>query len=170
MKTFKTADGKAWDIRINVAAIKKVRDLVKVDLYAMLGEGFQSLAKLLNDPVTLVDVVYVLCKDQADKDGVTDEDFGRGMAGNVILDATNAFTEELVDFFPNPSVREQLRDALRKSKRVMDLMLAKTAKDLGEIDPEKEAAKIIATLESKSPSGNLPASSGSILDLSPSEN
>ena len=58
------------------------------------------LEQLSTDPILLCDVVYVLCKPEADQQNVTDEQFGQAMAGDAIEHATTALLEELVDFFP----------------------------------------------------------------------
>ena len=58
------------------------------------------LEKLINDPILLCDVIYCVCMEEADSRGVSDEDFGRAMAGDAIELATTALLEELVDFFP----------------------------------------------------------------------
>lgn len=111
MKTFNDSTGREWQVAVNVAAVKRVRDLLDVDLLTA-GDGklFQRLAE---DPVLLTDVVYALCKPQADKAEITDEEFGRGMAGEVIDNAVSALLPELVDFFPSPR-RAILQKALAK--------------------------------------------------------
>ena len=55
---------------------------------------------MTGDPVLLVDLLYCICKVQADAAGVTDEEFGAGLAGDSIQAATDAFLDELIDFFP----------------------------------------------------------------------
>ncbi len=66
MKTFTDNAGRTWTVSINVAAIKRVRGLLDVDLYKLVDDGFQPLSKLVSDPVQLADVLYCLCKDEAD--------------------------------------------------------------------------------------------------------
>jgi hypothetical protein len=164
MHSFVANDQRTWEIAINVAAIKRVRGLLRIDLYALVDDGFQSLGKLVSDPVTLADVLYGLCKDQADKLGVTDEEFGRALAGDAIARAADAFVEELIDFFPDARARESLRKAIQAGKTVRDKVLAHAETVLQTIDPEIEAQKWISS------SGNLPGSSASIPVRSPSAN
>lgn len=68
-----------------------------IDLYQLVNDGFTSLAKLVSDPVQLADVLYCLCKVEAEARQVSDEDFGRGLAGDAITLAADAFVEELID-------------------------------------------------------------------------
>ena len=77
MHSFVDNSRRTWEVAINVAAVKRIRGLLGIDLYALVDDGFKSLSKLVSDPVTLADVLYCLCKDQADKQSITDEDFGR---------------------------------------------------------------------------------------------
>ncbi len=108
MKTFKDNEGRTWTVAVNVAAVKRVRALCGVDLASAVEtspDGKLSasvLSQLATDPVLLVDVLYALSKDEAEKRGVTDEDFGKAMSGDVLDLAVTALIDEIVDFFPNP--------------------------------------------------------------------
>jgi len=115
MRTFKDNAGRDWTIAVNVDVIQRVRDLLKVDLLTVL-EG-ELTQKLIDDPILLCNVVYVVCKPEADAKNVTDQDFGRSMAGDAIDAATTALLEELVDFFPRAR-RGLLATALKKLREV----------------------------------------------------
>lgn len=121
MRHFKDNTGRQWAVEINVAAVKRVRDVLGVDLLGALdGRLIQDLA---DDPVLLVDILYVLCRAQADAACVTDEDFGRSMAGDALDAAAAAFLEELVDFFPGAR-RGLLRKALGKFQALQSAAMA----------------------------------------------
>jgi hypothetical protein len=66
MHSFRDNVGRVWTVTINVAAVKRVRGLVGVDLYKLVDDGFKPLAALVSDPVQLADVLFCLCKDEAD--------------------------------------------------------------------------------------------------------
>ena len=100
MKTFTDNAGRTWTVVVNVDAIKRVRGLLSVDLLSIV-EG-TLIDRLIRDPVLLCDIVYAVCKPEADARGISDEEFGRSMAGDAIEHATTALLEELVDFFPSP--------------------------------------------------------------------
>ncbi len=108
MKQFTDSKKRRWDVSVTVAAIKRVRTLLEVDLLDILGNG-ELITKLVTDPVLLVDVLYVMCKPQADEQGVSDEQFGEAMAGEPINDATRALLEDLANFSPNPAIRKNMR-------------------------------------------------------------
>lgn len=135
MKSFKDRTGRAWLIEVNVTAIKKVRALCDgLDLVNMIqfdGERPNTavLDRLSSDPVLLVDLIYVLCKDQADQDKITDEEFGRRMNGDAIEAATTALLEEMIDFFPEAKRRllrlilDQAEAMTQKMRETSDLIL-----------------------------------------------
>ena len=165
MKVFKDAAGREWTVEINVQAIKRVRGLIDVDL--MDAVGGDLIERLLGDPVLLCDVVYCLCKPEADERGISDEEFGRAMAGDAIESATGALLEELVDFFP-PKKRALLRKAMDKLERFQDAAIELAHKKLD--DPELEArleTELDRLAVHGSSCGDLPESLDSIRDPSP---
>lgn len=127
MKPFKDNKDREWQVDVNVTAVKRVKGLLGVDLLTA-GDGklFQDLAR---DPVLLTDVVYALCKPQADELKITDEDFGRAMAGEAIDNAVCALMPELVDFFPSPR-RAILQKALEKFQKLEAMTVDATEKAL----------------------------------------
>ena len=154
MKPFTDSANRTWTVTINVDAIKRVRSLLGIDLLKVLDDGCKLLADLHDDPVLLVDVLYCLCKLQADTLKVSDEDFGRAMFGDAILSAHTALIQELADFFPSARQREAIKKVIGKTSQVVDRLLDHAELKIDEVDPEAVAQKLIAS------SGNSPASSG----------
>lgn len=150
MHAFTDASGRVWELCINVSAAKRVRGLLNVDLYKVVDDGFKPLAELLGDPIQLADLLYVLCKDQAEAKQISDEDFGRALYGDVIHSASDAFLEELVDFFPNPRVRQGLRKVIEKSGKMRDLMVERAEVMIDQVNVEEEVNALIGS------SGNVP--------------
>jgi hypothetical protein len=96
--SFQDSTGQGWDVVIDFAAVKRLRGALNIDLCA-LADGVPTLgARLSVDVVLMVDALYVLCRRQAEDRQVSDEDFGRAVAG-VFAAATAAFWQELTDFF-----------------------------------------------------------------------
>ncbi len=169
MKTFTDNEKRDWTVEINVAALKRVRGLTGVDLMDILGGSL--IERLIRDPVLLCDVLYAACRPQAQERNLSDEDFGRAMAGDAIEHATAALLEELVSFCPSPRDRRSLGRVLDATRRVMD-----RARDLvelriegGELDRAIDAALEelprpgagVATETLGGSSGAAPASSAS---------
>lgn len=159
MRTFKDNAGRTWTVNINVATLKRVRGLTGVDLMQVI-EG-TLIEKLIRDPVLLCDVVYAVCKPEADAatPPVSDEEFGRAMAGDAIEAATTAVLEELVGFCPSPRDRANLGRVLQATKKVMERArdLVEKKLDSGELD--RLADRLLETAGASSTSA--PASSAS---------
>jgi hypothetical protein len=153
MKTFTDNLDRSWDVAIDVTTIKRVRDLVGVDLLEIVDGSL--IEKLIRDPVLLCDVVYAVCKPQADERDppVTDDEFGRAMAGDVIEHATTALLEDLVSFCPSPRDRTNLGRVLEATNRVMDRArdLVEQKLDSGELEQMAEQALASAGSSSGSP-------------------
>lgn len=134
MRSFKDIQGRQWSVEINVTAIKRVRGLTGEDLMQVI-EG-TLIEKLIRDPVLLCDVVYAICKPEADSRSVSDEEFGKAMAGDAIEAATTAVLEELVGFCPSPRDRANLGRVLQATRKVMDRArdLVEKKLDSGELD------------------------------------
>ena len=106
MRQFTDTKERVWKVELNVRQMKRVRDILGIDLVNVIQAGkdgavaTDTLDRVANDPILLVDILWVLCEGQAKAAGVTDDDFGSSLAGDSIADATRAFLDELVDFFP----------------------------------------------------------------------
>jgi hypothetical protein len=163
MKTFTDNAGRSWSITINVDAVRRTRTLVGVDLMGIV-DG-KLLEKLIADPVLLCDCIYALCKPQADQAKVSDEEFGRAMAGDAIDAATTALLEELVGFFPQGR-RRVLAKALAKLKSLEAMATSHAEARLDSPELDQRLAAIIknamAPAVSGSSSSSLPASAASI--------
>ena len=138
MKTFKDNAGRTWTIAINVDAVKRVRDLLDEDLLDIK----QVLERLMVDPILLCDVIYCVCKPQADAEKISDVDFAKAMAGDSIAHAKTALVEELVNFSPDPRDRENLGKAIEKFNAMADRAreVIKTRLDSPTLSREIEAA------------------------------
>jgi len=104
MRSFKDSEGREWQVAINISSIKRVRESLKlngenIDLLAPLVGTPPLITRLFIDLCLLVDVLYVLCRSQANERQLSDEDFGAAIAGEEAKAAYEAFFEELMDFF-----------------------------------------------------------------------
>ncbi len=143
MRTFNDNAGRTWTLAVNVDAVRRVRSIVNVDLLEAV-EG-KLIEKLVGDPILLCDVIYVICKPEADQRSITDEDFGRSMAGDAIDHATTSLLEELVDFFPK-SRRALLTKALGKFRQLETKAIQLVDKQLD--DPNLEE-KVLGQLQQR---------------------
>ena len=114
MQKFVDSHGRVWVIEINAAVIKRVRALTGINLYEVV-DG-ELMEKLESDIVLFCDLLYAICKPQADRDQISDEQFGEGLAGDVIDEATTAFIEAMLQFLPERH-RHRTRRAVAKQQR-----------------------------------------------------
>jgi hypothetical protein len=146
MRTFVDAKGQTWGLSVHVGSIHRVRDLVGVNLLEVV-EG-KLLERLASDPETLVNVIYALCKPEADKQNISDVQFGESLVGDAIDGATKALYEALTDFFPSRQ-RQLMAKALAKTNQWQDRALAK---GLEMLDSPELDAKLEKLLNSSSTS------------------
>ena len=125
MKTFTDKKKRKWEIEVTVGTVKRVRDLIDVDLVKVL-EG-DLIERLRLDPELLVNVIYALCKPQADERKISDEDFGQAMNGLSIDGALAALFVELADFFPSPT-RQLIHLAAKKTESLTRIAIETAAK------------------------------------------
>ena len=138
MRTFQDSAGRTWTIAVNVDAVKRVKALLGEDMLDI--EHF--FPRLLADPILLCDTLFAILKPQAEAQNVTDIDFARAMAGDAIAHARKALVEDYVDFFPDASQRELLREALARYGELTLQMkeLAKARLKRASLPPEIEKA------------------------------
>lgn len=122
MPVFK-ANGKEWKVSLDAPTITELRKELEVDFGAVDGKVFERMEA---DPVLLVNVLWVICRGQAN--GMKDEDFGRALVGDAIEDATKALNQAWLDFFPTGK-RSLLLSLSQKqaalTDKAMELAIAK---------------------------------------------
>ena len=124
MPKFVDREERSWQVAINVASMKRVKDATGINLGMLLVDNMKPLADLMQDPIMLVDVIYVLCKPDADKRGISDVEFGESLAGESFEKACDAFMEALIDFFPKRQ-GDLLRTMLNKGMEIQDALAVK---------------------------------------------
>jgi len=115
MAKFTDSAGRSWEPEVNVVTIGRVRDGLKINLLELLLPN-STLAEKLNDPCLLVDVLYLLCKDDADARGLSDIEFGKAQTMDGIEDAWSAVLEGLVLFSPR-GLRPAHQKVLEKARK-----------------------------------------------------
>lgn len=150
MQSFKDKRGAEWAVEITVGSRRDVQKALGLDLYALVEDEMKGLAELLADVERLVQLLYVLCRDQVEERGMDPEHFGRQFTGPVIEAATDALLQEYVSFFPNPQVREGLRKVLDKSAQMAARLAERASRQIDAIDLEREIDSLEKTLRTRS--------------------
>lgn len=116
MSTFQDNLNRKWRVEVTVRTVKRVRDLVGVDLYeAADGDLVDRIAA---DPCLLCDVICAVVRPQVEEAGLTDEDFAEGLGGDALDKATEALLAGLAEFYPE-QMRHRLRAAMAKRDRAL---------------------------------------------------
>lgn len=153
MQHFTDTSGHKWGLDVTFSAIKRIKMLTDVDL---VGDR-NALMETMSDDIQMVDVVYSICKPEADQLGITDVDFGERLDGETAQKAREAFADAMVDF-THPDRREALSagiDALMTAERKLIEAATANATDpawQAEIDAEIE--HLVKSFRVGSPSTN----------------
>lgn len=99
MREFVDEQGRTWGLRVDVTSIRRVRELVGIDLTKCL-DSKEALQGLVDDVIRLVDTLHALCKTQCEHRSIDAESFANALYGDAISRATNALMESIIDFFP----------------------------------------------------------------------
>ena len=135
MQKFVDRKSNVWVVDIDATTLRRVKSIAGVNLLEFV-EG-DLVERLSHDFLLLVDVLYAVCKPQADQHGISDEEFGEGLAGDVIEEATRALLEGLVAFFPEPR-RRLLQTAAAKYRRVQTKAIELVQMKLDSPDMEEQ--------------------------------
>ena len=136
MKIWKDAEGHSYETKITVAEIRDVKTELGINLMDIAtGDLLQRISE---DVILLCDILYVINRSQAKEYGIDDVQFGRNLYGDALEEATRAFMEEMINFFPNQRTRQLLTKAMTKGQERMDKAL-----DLAEKSLEEELNKPI---------------------------
>lgn len=170
---FRDTAGQTWVLALDLPTIKRVRTLAGFDFNRLVRDGLEPLADLFTDEERLVNVVYAACKDQADKLGMSDEQFGRRFSGDTIEAAAAALVEAYADFRPSRG-RSVIRALAEKMRDVSTAAAALAMERVAAIDPEAVAREMTAPRAAATPSNgsaaNSPASAASPPPGGPSAN
>lgn len=101
---FTDTENRAWNVRIDVDTIRRVRSLHSIDL-AKVFSSREEIGKLMDDIVQFVDVLATICSTQMESRSVTPEQFGQALAGDALEAAIHAFEEAVLEFLPESKRR-----------------------------------------------------------------
>ena len=135
MAKFKDNQQREWTLDLNVTLVKKIRAMFDVDLYRAFDGDMAVWAGLMDDPITLVNIIYVMCEPQ--RPLVTDEEFGAALSGDTLKAAGDAFTDALIDFFPSPRKRDLLRETMSKARQLYALRELRALHEMQAVDLSK---------------------------------
>lgn len=123
MHTFKDKEGREWKLSLHYRTLERLRD-AGIDL-----TDPKAVLALGDDPYRLGATLWTLVESQAEKLGVTPDEFAEATAdGDVIEAAVVALVDELVSF-TRPARREALKRAM-EAKRALEEKTLATAMEM----------------------------------------
>lgn len=144
MATFADSAGRVWEVTFTVSGIKRVRDMVNVNLAELHGNEFKNYVEVAGDPVKLAEVIFALAGKQ--HPGVTLDEFMDALTGDTLYAAVEAFEKAFISFCPS------------RQRELLTKLAAKTA-DLQAEAIRTATAQVDGVTFSPSATGS-PASSG----------
>ena len=168
MTTFQDKNKTTWTLELTVGSARRVKADTTVDLVNIISledDGKASMAalgKLIEDPFALVDVIFSLCRPQAEKAGITDAAFAELLDADAVEAAANALVEEIINFTPAAK-----RKALTKIHQIAQRIAARNEAALDKILENGQLEEQVEKQLNASFT-NMPGSSASILTPSPS--
>lgn len=115
---FKDSEGREWHVRMTVAAVDRILELCKVDLYEEDGWG-----KVLKDPRVACAVLGAVLMPAIEQRGVTMEQFRDSLDGDAAFAGIAALHEAIVNF-----TQPELRATRQKILERINETLAQQAK------------------------------------------
>lgn len=117
MENIKLKNGQTIKLEITAQTVFEIKTRLN---YVILDVGKNSdIEKLLDDTLNLVNVLYLCCKEDCDEKKINDEQFGRGLNGQLLQVATEKFLVELKNFLPQ-SKRMILEHSLQMQAEIME--------------------------------------------------
>ena len=145
-----TAD-REWNLDITIGVARKIKQELKVDLSRIVdGKVFIELSC---NRETLAGVLWLLVESQAERAGVTPEDFATSLGGDALDAAMDALREAIIRFTPRHQ-REAVRALFDKT------MMAQDASGLAATTWIEANAEALVTAKIEEAIAKLPTSFG----------
>ena len=135
MPQFTDTKSRVWHLELSIGLALAIRAKLKVDFLNLM-DG-KSLESIQHSDETLVNVLWLICAEQAKTAGVDEVEFAMGLGGDALGAGIDGLLEALV-LFTRPENRPAIQKILDKSKEVHS---RKVQLALAKIDsPQMEAA------------------------------
>lgn len=147
MRSFKDNCGREWGLSLTVRSGKRVRDDAGVDLFNMFDREEKGFG-FITDVIKLVDVLWIMVREQAEKTGITDIQFGESMVGDSITTAQQALIDCVIDFMPEAKKKIYL-ELVAKVQKMEALSVQRATKATAALDPEQMLEKILIGMKKR---------------------
>jgi len=150
MKTFTDAAGRTWTISLTIDAVKRVRDLLDVNLLEPESGDPPLITRIGTDVIMMVDIIYCLIKPQAELQNITDAEFGQALGGEAVKSACDAFYAEMIDFFRGSGRTDRVK-AIEKQTQIIGLAVSRAEAEINQFEIGPVLDRMFGNLSSVSP-------------------
>lgn len=159
MATFYDSEKRPYTLSINLGGVKRVRSVLGVDLMTPYEENPLVGGRKPVDLVAIIDVIYLLARDDADKHGLTDEQWAAAMGGEQMDAAVAQFYQEWERFFRSLN-RPDAATVIQKQLQIMQQAVQEAARRVEAIDPGKIVAAGFGSSSSESAESSAATATG----------
>jgi hypothetical protein len=139
-----------WLLKLDWDLHEQIKDRTGKMLLSLGDNDCELLAELHTDFALLVDILWIMCEEQAASKGVVDDEkltatrkFAKGLGGDVLEQAATALVGAVIDFFPNPAQRAGLTTLMEKARQTSTLMTEQMVSQIEALNPEQLAKTCI---------------------------
>lgn len=143
MRKFTDLKDREWTIDLTVLSVRDVYTATDVLLTGLWADDGKLMAELSTNVLKLVDVLYVLCRKQAETAGVSEDEFAESLGGDSLGEAGEALVRATADFFTSPEQRAALHLAMDKMKEAGTAATTMATKIVGEADANQLAKSFL---------------------------
>lgn len=143
MQTFTDNNGRDWQVKVNPITLGKIEQATGASFSADPEDGEGPIVRIATDCMYAFQVLWVLCEAQANERGVSSEDFGDALVGDVLGKAQAALCEAIAEFYPDAGRRDAVRRVFRVLKSAEEKLLAKANQQLDGLDVDKLVSEVM---------------------------
>ncbi len=137
MAMFKDTSGRVWAVELTIGIARNTFDISKPE----------TLTQLIDDPYQRFDLLWLLCKDQAEKYSIDVTSFDRLMLDErTCFEANNALIETIEDFFRRIG-KESLALLISKTREAATMIDSTVKEKVSGMD--SAIAKVVSKAMSK---------------------
>lgn len=140
MPSFKDRKGNEWRVELDAPTIEEIRDDIGVDLISM--ERDPLLAFQFN-PMDLIKCIWIICRDQAQEQGVDERTFKKSLPTNPPDELLNCVREAIISFFPSGRA-SHMRGVLSRFDRILEKLDKLGLAKMDQTIDSPEMAKIVS--------------------------
>jgi hypothetical protein len=148
---YKDKEGRTWRISLTVGILADVREHYQIEIGKMLSSEKGLVELVFADPERFCNVLYLIVKDQVDKAGISDRQFGNSFDGPTWDRAILAFLRAVADFFPRSKVSVVIKRKLTQMMAKMDETLETEVEQIFDRQMEKMQASTLNASAGASP-------------------